>query len=84
MMGFPLETVCIVAGSIVAGTLGIKDFGKWVYVVLQILVWQKWAVDSLYLSEEISKEFLGENPESWVMLVYSYAFMLNAVLDRVR
>lgn len=82
--GFALEIVCIVAGSAVAGTLGIKAFGRWVYAVLQILVWLKWAMGSLALNEEISIEFFGENPKSGAMLMYSSAFMLNAVLAGVR
>lgn len=81
---FALQIACIVSWSAVAGTLGIKGFGRWVYSVLQILVWVKWAVGSFCLTGEISIEFRGRNPGAWGILPYSSAFMLNAVLAGVR
>ena len=52
-----LETVCIVSCSIVAGALGKKDFGRWLYSCLQGLVWVKWGIGS-YLLCEYSPEYV--------------------------
>lgn len=46
-----LEIVYIVSGIAVAATLGIKGFGRWVYVALQGLVWVKWGIGSCILDE---------------------------------
>lgn len=46
-----LEIVYIVldSASAVAGTLGIKSFGRWLYSVLQDLVWVRWGT-GIYLA----------------------------------
>jgi hypothetical protein len=55
-----LEMLCIVSGSAVLRTLGVKGFGKWVYNAMQILVWVKWGIVSYimdkFLNELHSKE----------------------------
>jgi hypothetical protein len=79
-----LEIMCILSGSIVAGTLGIKAFGKWIYGALQILVWLKWVLGSAFLLRDIHGEFFGKTPSTWKSLAYSSPFLLNAVLAEVR
>lgn len=44
-----LEIVCMIVGSAVVGTLGIKGFGKWTYSAIQVLVWVKWGFGSYSL-----------------------------------
>jgi len=86
-----LEMMCILSGPAVAGTLGIKGIGRWVYSALQILVWVKWGV-GCYLLGEYSPEHVQTNADAydnggWVdvgAMVYSSSFMLNAVLAGVR
>lgn len=46
-----LEIACIVSVSAVLGTLGIKEFGRWVYSALQGLVWIKWGIGCYLLGE---------------------------------
>jgi hypothetical protein len=38
-----LEILCIVGCSAIAGVMGIKAFGRWIYSALQCLVWVKMA-----------------------------------------
>nr|ADE77196.1 unknown [Picea sitchensis] len=91
-----LEIVCIVWCSTLAGFVGINVFGKWIYSAVQGLVWVKWGIGS-YLLSEYSPEFdyrvsgspLLANHYSfrWTdngILVYSSAFLLNAILAGVR
>jgi hypothetical protein len=84
MTAISLETAWIVIGSTVAGTLGMKVFGRWIYGAFQILVWVKWATGSYVLNHGISSEFFGRIPEERLALPYSFAFLLNAVLAGVR
>jgi hypothetical protein len=98
-----LEMSCIVSGSAVLRTLGVKGFGKWVYSAMQILVWVKWGIGS-YLMDKFLNELhstecgrrtdgniLGYSSRRWSsyrlesgILVYSSAFLLNAILAAVR
>nr|ABK21800.1 unknown [Picea sitchensis] len=78
-----LETFAI-AILIVLIESGEKYIGRWIYGALQALVWLKWAAGSYILNFEKSREFLGETPHTWGVLVHSSAFMLNAVLAGVR
>jgi hypothetical protein len=81
-----LDIVCIVLLSTVAKTFGMKAFGKWIYSALQTLVWVKWGVGS-YLLGEYSPEY-NTSRRSWGneggILVYTSAFLLNAILAGVR
>lgn len=97
-----LEIACIVSVSTVLGTLGIKEFGRWVYSALQGLVWIKWGIGCYLLGEyspghvsrRSSVNTSGKGPETfryssarWLdhgTLVYSSAFLFNAVLAGVR
>lgn len=96
-------------GSIVAGgSLGIKKgCGRWVYSLLQGLVWVKWGIGSYLLGDrddQVEYDRLRHNGEpiypqgvyvnfisndisrvfSYGIMVYSSAFLLNAVLAGVR
>jgi len=94
-----LEIVCIVLCSTVAGVWGVKAFGRWIYSALQGLVWVKWAIGSYLLGERLSKydsgpittavykNKNGSRAPKWTdngILVYSSAFLLNAILAGVR
>jgi hypothetical protein len=79
-----LEAACIEAGSVVARTLGIRGFRRWIYGALQILVWAKWATGSHFLNKMNSQEFFGKSINRWQVLTYSSAPLLNAVLAGVR
>lgn len=48
-----LEIVCLLSCSILAGTVGIKAFGKWIYSGLQTLVLLKWLIGSALLDSGI-------------------------------
>jgi len=80
MTAISLETTWIVMGSTVAGTLGMKVFGRWIYGAFQILVWVKWATGNYVLNHEISSDFFGRIREEWLTLLCSSVFLLNAVL----
>lgn len=66
-----------------------EGIGRWVYSALQLLVWVKWAIGSYLLgvySPDYDPGYRGEQSK-WVdngTLVYSSAFLLNAVLAGVR
>eukprot|EP01018_Ginkgo_biloba_P005380 Gb_27443 [translate_table: standard] len=75
-----LEILCIVAGSTVAGVLGVKAFGTWLYSALQCMVWVKWGFGSYLLGEYLDDE--SRWAESGI-LVYSSAFLLSAILAGV-
>ena len=60
--------------------------GKWVYGALQALIWIKWAIGS-YMLGDCNERVAGKgNRFSFQRgtIVYSSAFMLNAVLAGVR
>lgn len=98
-----MEIVCIVIGITVAGTWGLKSFGRWVYSAMLGLVWIKWGIGS-YLLGEFSQEFdlrqgrwgpdgtgvvscagrVTDNTFEGGTLVYSSAFLLNAILAGAR
>lgn len=98
-----MEIVCLLIGSTMAGTWGIRSFGRWVYSAMLGLVWVKWGIGS-YLLGEFSPEFdsrqgrwgvdgtivmsrgrrLTGNRFQSGTLVYSSAFLLNAILAGVR
>jgi hypothetical protein len=44
-----LEMACIISGSAILATLGIKGFGRWTYSAIQLLVWVKWGLGSSLL-----------------------------------
>lgn len=81
-----LDILCIVLGGAVGGALGMKFFGRWIYSVMQAMVWVKWGIGS-YLIGEHSIEYYNYR-RSWGseggVLVYSSAFLLNAILAGVR
>lgn len=92
-----LEIVCLLSYSILAGTVGIKAFGKWIYSGLQTLVLFKWLIGSALLDSGIwgnvfgivnfsggETEFYGATPPTWAPLTYSSAFLLNAFLAGIR
>ena len=71
-----LEIICIVAVTVVATTLVINSFRKWVYSAVQALVWVKWGLGSYILDK-----YLTDNSG---VLVLSSAFLLNAALAGIR
>lgn len=78
-----LETVYIVVGTVmVVKGMGI---GKWVYGALQALIWIKWAIGSYMLGDCNERVAFKDRPSFKPgIIVYSTAFMLNAVLAGVR
>lgn len=70
-----LEIICIVAVTVVATTLVINSFRKWVYSALQALVWVKWGLGSYILDKNLT--------DNSGVLVFSSAFLLNAALAAV-
>lgn len=74
-----VDTLCFVLGSSLAGTLGAKASGKWIYVAVQILVWFRWLVVTAVFSNDDNSTLLSFG--TWT---YSSAFLLNAVLAGVR
>eukprot|EP01018_Ginkgo_biloba_P005379 Gb_27442 [translate_table: standard] len=75
-----LEILCIAAAGTVAGILGVKAFGTWLYSALQGMVWVKWGFGSYLLGEYLEDE--SRWAESGI-LVYSSAFLLSAILAGV-
>lgn len=60
--GLLFEMACFVSWSALAGTMGIKGFGRWLYGALQILIWVKWATGICFITDENSEEFFGRMP----------------------
>nr|ABK24775.1 unknown [Picea sitchensis] len=77
------EIICLVASSVIMGTLGIEVFGKWLYIALHVLVWVKWGVGS-YLLGEYPPEYESEFHYGNGILVYSSVFLLSSVLAGIR
>lgn len=84
-----LEIVCMIVGSEVVGTLGIKGFGKWTYSAIQVLVWVKWAFGSYFLGSYSYEK--NKALAAWAFdvsaghgLMCASAFLLNAILAGVR
>lgn len=89
LMVMILEIVCMIVGTAVLVTLGIKGFGKWTYSAIQVLVWVKWALGAYSLGTySFDKD---EALATWAFdvsaghgLMCASAFLLNAVLAGVR
>jgi hypothetical protein len=85
-----LEMVCIISGSAILATLGIKGFGRWTYSAIQLLVWVKWGLGS-YLLRVYSYDDYTTRLAPWAFdvsaghgLMCASAFLLNAILVGVR
>lgn len=71
-----LEIICIVAVILVATTLVINSFRKWVYSAVQALVWVKWGMGSYILDTDLR--------DNSGVLVLCSAFLINAALAGIR
>lgn len=91
-----LDITYIVVGAAVVGALGMKAIGRWIYSVMEGIVWVKWGIGSYLLGEysieydnsRRSRESEGGFRRNWGsqggVLVYSSSFLLNAILAGVR
>lgn len=92
-----LEIMCIVIFGAVARTWGLKGFGRWVFSVMEGMVWIKWGIGSYLLGEYASEHESGvfrtsfpypvDEQSNWIkdgILVYSSAFWINSSLAAAR
>lgn len=84
-----LEIGCIISGSAILGSVGIKAYGRWIYSALQALVWVKWGCGTSFLGAYSYDYDRIVVPWAYDVsaghgLMCASAFFLNAILAGVR
>lgn len=87
--GVVTEVGCIVTCSVFLGMK--KGLGRWLYSVIQVLVWLKWGIGSLLLGDRNLEEIYMDLSRGTFhidrrrgTLIYCSAFLVNAILAGVR